>query len=223
VITNAEPLTPWQRQAIREGLCDQVRETYGMAEIAAAGSECVQGALHEWPEVGWIETLDDREDRPAADGETGRLVCTGLLNSDMPLIRYALGDRGRLETRAEPCGCGRRLPVFSALEGRSNDMLVAPDGRRVFWLNPVFYGTAIREAQIVQAEADALTVRLVPAPGFDARTKTAIEGRLIARMGNVRVKFEEHSAIPRGENGKFRPIVCDLPAAGRSAAGGAIA
>ncbi len=208
VVTNAEPLLPWQREAIAEGLCPEVKETYGMAEIAAAGSECVAGALHEWPEVGWIETWSDDEDRPARPEESGRLVCTGLLNGDMPLVRYAVGDRGRLAGPAAPCACGRSLPAFAALEGRSNDLLVAPDGRRVFWVNPVFYGLPIREAQIVQETRDALRVTIVPAPGFGAAHRTAMEERLRMRMGRVAVRFEECDAIPRGPNGKFRAVVC---------------
>jgi phenylacetate-CoA ligase len=213
VVTNAEPLLPWQREAIAEGLCPAVRETYGMAEIAAAGSECGAGALHEWPEVGWIETWRDDEDRPADAGETGRLVCTGLLNRDMPLVRYVVGDRGRVTESGASCACGRSLPVFSAIEGRSNDLLVAPDGRRVFWVNPVFYGLPICEAQIVQETRDALRVRIVPAPGFEPSHRTAVEERLRMRMGRVSVRVEECEEIPRGANGKFRAVVCRVDAA----------
>jgi phenylacetate-CoA ligase len=188
-----------------------------MAEIAAAGSECPRGVLHQWPDAGWVETWSDTEDRLAAPGETGRLVCTGLLNRDMPLVRYAVGDRGQTDSPASPCACGRRLPVFSAIEGRSNDLLVAPDGRRVFWVNPVFYGLAIREAQIVQETTDVLRVRVVPADGFGARQRAEIEERLRARMGAVRVVFEECEAIPRGPNGKFRAVVCRVATARGSA------
>lgn len=210
VITNAEPLLPWQREAIAEGLCPEVRETYGMAEIAAAGSECPEGALHEWPEAGWVETGRDDDDRPAGAGETGRFLCTGLLNFDMPLVRYAVGDRGRLAPGGS-CGCGRRLPAFAAIEGRSNDLLIAPDGRRVFWINPVFYGLPIREAQIVQESRDAVRVRLVAGSGFGAADRTAIEERLRMRLGRIGVTFEECDAIPRGPNGKFRAVVCRVP------------
>ena len=221
VITNAEPLLPWQREAIAEGLCPAVRETYGMAEIAAAGSECPEGALHEWPEVGWIETRRDDEDCSAEPGETGRLVSTGLLNSDMPLVRYAVGDRGRLAADAS-CACGRLLPVFSAIEGRSNDLLVAPDGRRVFWVNPVFYGLPIREAQIVQETRDGVRVRLVAGAGFGAADRSAIEERLRMRMGRIRVAFEECDAIPRGANGKFQAVVCRVPPEGPAPAAEAV-
>jgi hypothetical protein len=108
--------------------------------------------------------------------------------------------------------------VFAAIEGRSNDLLVAPDGRRVFWVNPVFYGLPIREAQIVQETAEVLRVRVVPADGFGPGQRAEIEERLRARMGSVRVVFEECAAIPRGPNGKFRAVVCRVPAADDRAA-----
>ena len=217
VVTNAEPLLPGQREAIAEGLCPAVRETYGMAEIAAAGSECAAGSLHAWPEVGWVETWKDDADRPAGPEETGRLVCTTLLNRDMPLVRYAVGDRGRAPAPGA-CRCGRRLPVFAAIEGRSNDLLIALDGRRVFWINPVFHGLPVREAQVVQEARDAIRVRYVPAPGFDGSGRRTIEERLRLRMGRVRVAFEECDRIPRGPNGKFRAVVCAIPEIGLAAA-----
>ena len=41
-----------------------------------------------------LEVLENN--MPVAEGEFGELVCTSLLNSDMPLIRYRVGDRGRV-------------------------------------------------------------------------------------------------------------------------------
>src|SRR5262249_38307570 len=49
-ITNAEPVFDYQRDAIAKAFNGAVRETYGMAEAVAAGSECHAGRLHLWPE-----------------------------------------------------------------------------------------------------------------------------------------------------------------------------
>lgn len=210
VITNAEPVHSWQRDLIQSTFGSRVVETYGMGEIVAAGSECSAGRLHLWPEVGMVEVVDDQTPDALDPGATGRLVCTGLLNHDMPLIRYLVGDRGSLAERDEPCACGRRLPTFSNLEGRSADMLFAPDGRRVFWLNPVFYELPIREAQIVQERLRHVRVRYVPAPGFSEAEGKLVIGRIRARMGDVDVELEAVEEIPRGPNGKFRPVVCHV-------------
>src|SRR5262249_51218839 len=135
---------------------------------------------------------------------------TGLVNDDMPLIRYVVGDRGSLPAGMAPCACGRLLPPMGPIEGRSNDMLVTPDGRRVFWLNPVFYGLPVQEAQIVQERRDLVRVIYVPGPGFTADTAKTIVERMRVRMGEVQVPMEQVGAIPRGPNGKFRAVVCHL-------------
>ena len=52
-------------------------------------------------------------------GEVGDIVCTGLLNRSMPLISYRLGNREALEAKEDLCACGRRLPTFARIEGRT--------------------------------------------------------------------------------------------------------
>lgn len=210
VITNAEPLLESQREEMRQGFGCEARETYGLAEIAAAASECAEGGLHLWPEAGWIETLSDDEDVPAPAGAAGRLICAGLLNADMPLIRYVSGDRLRQADKNASCPCGRQLPLIAGLEGRANDMLIARDGRSVYWLNPVFYGLPVSEAQIVQKSLDQIYVRYVPAAGFAPATEKTIADRLRARMGEVEVKLEQAQEIPRSHNGKFQAVVCEI-------------
>lgn len=198
-ITNAEPVFDYQREAIQRVFGCPVRETYGMAEIAAAASECEHGRLHLWPEAGIAEVVD------------GDLVCTGLFNPDMPLIRYRTGDRVTLDD-AGPCPCRRTLPVLASIEGRVDDVLYTAAGRRVGRLDPVFkQGIPIHEAQIVQEAIDLIRVRYVPAQGFGPATENVIAERLRDRAGPMRVEFESMTAIPRGANGKFRAVVCNLP------------
>ncbi|MDH4370061.1 MAG: AMP-binding protein [Nitrospira sp.] len=206
--SNAEPLYDYQRSAITEAFQCPVRETYGMGEIVVHASECTGGRLHLWPEVGWVEIMDDG--RIFADDRSGELVCTGLFNADMPFIRYRVGDRAKLQNGSSNCGCGRSLPEISRIEGRSNDVLIAPDGRRVYWINPVFYGLPVREAQIIQEESHRLRVRYVPATGWTHETKCSIIDRIRARMGAVEVGMEQVDAIPREVNGKFRAVVSKI-------------
>lgn len=209
VITNAEPVYAHQRQCIEDAFQCSLRETYGMSEIAAAASECERGRLHIWPEVGIIETLHGVE--PIAAGEPGDLVCTGLLNADMPLVRYRVGDRGRLAPTGTRCPCGRTLPILETVEGRFDDVLYTADGRQIGRLDPVFKaGLPIREAQIIQEAQDRVRVRYVPLPAFTPRDGELIAHRLKDRMGSVHVTLEPVSGIPRGANGKFRAVICAM-------------
>jgi phenylacetate-CoA ligase len=216
-ITNAEPLFAWQRDVIGRGLGCAVRETYGMAEIVAAASECPAGTLHLWPEVGHLELLDDDADVAAPPGAGGRVVSTGLLNADMPLVRYAVGDRAQL-AEPTPCACGRALPALARIEGRSSDLLLTADGRAVYWINPIFYGLPVVEAQVVQETLTRVRVRYVPGPGYTAADGRTIVARLCARFGQAEVMLEAVAQVPRGPNGKFRPVVCALTPEERASA-----
>jgi phenylacetate-CoA ligase len=202
VITNAEPVYDYQRQAISEAFQCPVRETYGMAETVAAASECEAGRLHLWPEAGWIETT-----------ATSDLISTGLLNADMPLVRYRAGDRLLLADPVSPCACGRTLPQIASIEGRIDDVLYTSDGRRIGRLDPVFKNQLpVREAQIIQESLTRVRVLYVPDEGFDRNAARSIVEKLQERMGNIEVLLEETREIPRGASGKFRAVICKLPA-----------
>jgi phenylacetate-coenzyme A ligase PaaK-like adenylate-forming protein len=211
-IGNAEPLLLWQRAAISAAFRCPVRETYGMAEIVCGASECSAGSLHLWPEAGVVEVLADDADREVSPGHSGRLVATGLLNETMPLIRYELGDRGSFDGAGDPCGCGRTLPRLLSVEGRTDDVLVTPDGRRVGRLDPVFKADLpIREAQVIQETIDRIRVRVVAAEGFDERHAREIRLRLRDRLGSdVQIAVETTDCIPRGSRGKFQAVVSKL-------------
>jgi phenylacetate-CoA ligase len=181
-----------------------------MAEIAAAASECEHGTLHLWPEVGHVEVVDG--DGPVGSGQVGDLVCTGLLNTDMPLVRYRLGDRGAVGSD-QLCACGRTLPALASVQGRTDDVLYTRDGRPIGRLDPVFKTELpLVEAQIVQERLDQVRVRYVPAPGFSPASGRALVSRIQDRMGDVEVVLEEVDRVPRTAQGKFRAVINNLPA-----------
>jgi phenylacetate-CoA ligase len=209
VITNAEPVFEYQRLVIEEAFECLLRESYGMAETVAAASECPAGKLHVWPEAGILEVLD--EGLPVPDGMSGELIATGLLNFDMPLIRYRVGDRITHSAAHSACVCGRTLPQLASVDGRLDDVLYTFDGRRIGRLDPIFKSNLpIREAQIVQEALDCVRVNYVPAANYTSAAGRSIVERLRARMGNVNVILEEVNEIPRGSNGKFRSVICNL-------------
>lgn len=208
-ISNAEPLLGFQRDLIGQAFGCEVRETYGMTETVAAAAECNFGALHLWPEVGYIEILRDGIPMPA--GSSGEIVSTGLLNADMPLIRYRVGDTAVLGAPSEYCACGRTLPLLRSVEGRNDDILFTADGRRIGRLDPVFKaGLHIREAQIIQESLDRVRIRFVPGPDYEDRYGRQMISRLCDRMGDIQVVLEPVDAVARGANGKFRAVVCAL-------------
>jgi phenylacetate-CoA ligase len=209
-LTNAEPVFAYQREAIEEAFQCSLRETYGMAEMVAAASECGEGHLHLWPEVAYLEVAKSDMGDTALCGD---LLGTGLLNANMPLIRYRVGDRVTLQGADDCCACGRRLPLLTSIEGRLDDMLFTKDGRRIGRLDPVFKAQLpVHEAQIVQETLDRIRVRYVPTADYTPAAGRSIANRLRSRIGNVQVVMEQMEELPRSANGKFRAVVCDLPA-----------
>lgn len=207
-ISNAEPLFDHQRRTIAAAFGCPTRATYGMAEIVSAGSECSCGFLHEWPEVGITEIVRDGGEERAAAGESGRMICTGLLNADMPLIRYDAGDRAACVESKVRCECGRLLPQLHDLEGRVDDVLVTPSGRHIGRLDPVFKADfCIREAQIIQETRETIRVLVVPASGYSDQDGNRITEALTRRVGDMDIVVERVEQIPRSAGGKFRAVV----------------
>jgi phenylacetate-CoA ligase len=221
-ITNAEPLLQHQRDAIAAAFRCPVRETYGMAEIVAAASECPSGRLHLWPELGHLEfegagaPLDGR----GRAGSPLELVATGLLNDAMPLVRYRVGDRATAASGTGACACGRTLPALAGVDGRADDVLYTVDGRAIGRLDPVFKSRLpLREAQIVQEGPAEFRVLYVPDPGFDGAAARLLASRLRERVGDVTITLERVERVPRDANGKFRSVVRRTPPHGGAGGG----
>ena len=211
VITNAEPVSGEQRSIIGRAFGCPVRETYGMAEIAAGAGECSSGKLHWWPDASVLEVQTDSGE-VLREGE-GALVATSLINRVMPLIRYKVGDRVRLSSQFELCECGRRLPILEAVEGRLDDLVVTPDGRQIGRLDPVFKGDfEMSQAQIAQVTVDELEVRYVSDASDTRNLEASVRRELLKRVGPMRVRFCRKHRIETGKNGKFRAVVNEVVA-----------
>ena len=210
VLTNAEPLYDYQRAAMQQAFNCPVRETYGLCEMVCAMSECEHGRLHLWSEAGVAELLDN-DDLPVKPGEAGKLVCTGLLNEAMPLIRYEVMDEARFAPPDYQCPCGRSLPVVEKVLGRLDDTIVTKDGRKLALLDIVFGAHLhIKEAQIVQESLDLVRVRVVPASGWSDADAHEIRAAMIERMGETEIRVEIVDEIERTFAGKLRVMVSKI-------------
>jgi phenylacetate-CoA ligase len=203
VFTGSESLLPHQRQALTEAFEAIVADQYGATEQCANMSECEHHVYHVDMEFGIVEFLPIE----GLPGNARRIVCTGLYNPVMPLIRYDIGDVALL--RDGPCTCGRASPTVEAIDGRIESYIVTPVGRRLGRLDFLFkYSRRIEEAQLVQDDADHVTVRIVRGEGYGTEDERQLMGDLRRYLGDViRIDLEPVAAIPREPNGKFRQIV----------------
>jgi phenylacetate-CoA ligase len=145
---------------------------------------------------------------------SGDIVATGLINTDMPLIRYRTQDTASIAGNEESCLCLRSLPIIKSLDGRSDDVLYTQDGKRIGRLDPVFKANLpVVEAQIIQESLNLFRVLIVPTDGYTWEAGQSIADLIKERIGEGEVHVETVSNIPRGTNGKFRAVVNNLPKA----------
>jgi len=124
----------------------------------------------------------------------------------VPFLRYRIGDVG---TRArQPCPCGRAGDSFFSIDGRIEDYVVTPDGRRIGRMDHVFKAQPlVAEAQLVQETIHALRVLVVPRPGFDASAEERLLTEIRSRVGTaLAVEIVRVDAIAREPNGKLRAV-----------------
>lgn len=208
VLTSAETLLSYQRECIKEQFTCRVLDCYGSSELAFWVGQCSEGSYHVCPEFGIVEILRNRE--PVGYGEVGHIVCTGLLNYAMPLIRYEVGDIAVFSSRR--CTCGRESSLLESIEGRIEDVVITPDGRKVGRLDSVFKNvTNVVEAQIVQEDEAHLIVNVVRSAGYTGRDSQAIRSALQERLGSkMDFRLDFVPSIPRTKAGKFRFVISHL-------------
>jgi phenylacetate-CoA ligase len=186
-------------------------DRYGLVELSDFAWECERrDGLHVSADTHLVEILGD-DGLPVPPGVPGRIVCTDLIARTMPMLRYETGDHGALAV--DPCPCGRTFPRLVGLTGRSADVVLLPDGRRLHW--PWFHETFARlegldRYQVIQEGRDRLRVRVAAAPGRHADVAGRIRQAMAAvAPSDLHVECEAWDGVhdPRE---KFRPVVSSL-------------
>ncbi len=210
VLCCAETLRDHHRATIEKILRCPVYDFYGQNERAAVISTCDRGRYHVHEEYSFVEFPDRRADR-SEPGQSVEVVTTTFHNMAMPLIRYQTGDLVTLDDGA-PCSCGRTYRTVEKIDGRLQDMVVAPDGRYLSSFEHAFYDApGVQMSQIVQETTAGIEVKIVPAEDFAAAHLDPLEVRLRSMIGDeMRIEFSVVDSIPPGENGKI-PFIISKP------------
>lgn len=162
VYATAANLTPAMRKTIETVFDCKVFNRYGCRDAGDLACECqFQQGLHINPMVCKIEIVD-ADGKPVPYGTEGEIVVTSLHNRAMPLIRYAVGDRGILNPPTL-CACGREWETLVKLCGRTNEVLHLRDGKR--FGGGVLYTAFehlphLKAYQIIQHSPEILEVRV---------------------------------------------------------------
>lgn len=185
--------------------------TYQTVETARLGFECeMRSGFHLNVDRSAVRVVDaDGRDLPP--GEVGEVVVSNLVNRATVLLNYRLGDLAALS--AEPCPCGRSLPLLAGLEGRVSEVVRGANGREVTGLtllNMLRDELAFAiENQIVHPAPGRVVLRVVPSEWVDLEARARrLEARCREELGagtQVETRFVER--IERTPAGKVLRMV----------------
>lgn len=208
VFSGAENLLDYQQDNISSWIDSPITDQYGLTEGNCNFSKCEYGYYHEDFEFCHLELIDTEE---LKDGSVrGRLIGTAFYNKALPLIRYDTGDIAIQAADSFNCECGRKSQVILSVEGRKDDYLVTPDGRRVMRFGYLFRDTfEALEVQIIQEKPSEVVFRAVLSgqgsiESFEKKVTELFEQYI---SNNMILKFDYVESIARSSNGKFKAVL----------------
>ena len=126
-IVTAEMLYSADKKLITENLGVRVINEYGISEIGLAGFDTLDDDLVLSEETIYYELVDMKNFTNLDDG-VGNIILTDLFNKAFPMIRYKVGDIGKIKS-TESNGPFRKK--FEKLYGRENDIIRLSNGRQL--------------------------------------------------------------------------------------------
>ena len=177
------PLTKQQRSTMQQAFGAPVYDQYGSTEVFYVAAECSQqNGLHILHDMVYVECVDENN-KPVPPNRLGKLLLTDLNNYAFPLIRYEIGDYGRLLERQ--CSCGIPFPLMDNVKGRQSSVIKTPSGNplNVAYLTTLFdeFPDHIRAYQFLQEEDYSVQLCYIPMNGKNVE---AIISKVISEMEN---------------------------------------
>jgi phenylacetate-CoA ligase len=213
--TTGETLYPEQRAVIEHVFAAPVANGYGSRDAGFIAHQCPLGSLHLSAEHIVVELIDEAG-HVVKPGEKGEIVVTHLATDDFPFIRYRTGDMAVMGT--EPCDCGRGLPVFREVFGRSTDFVRTRSGNTMHALALIYEvrdKPGVRAFKFVQDADYSLDLQLVAGPELTVEVESSIRAGILRRMGEgTELTIRRVDEIPPEKSGKYRYVVSKAPSPG---------
>ena len=198
-------VSPVMREVIQQGFSGEYREDYGSSELRGMACDCDRrNGLHIFMDLFLIEVV--RGGRPAQDGEPGQIVVTDLCNRAMPLIRYQIGDVGRLTQ--QPCGCGRSTPRLF-IDGRLEDTVVNSSGEIITSdqvTDLVCRHNWVNAFQLLEQQPGRFNLLVVPNGARQPDVEALIHQLEVLLDDDVEVKPFIVNCIKAETGGKYRAV-----------------
>lgn len=195
ILTSSETLSEEDRKLIEDYFKCPVVDHYGCTEMAVSAFS--KGSKY------LVSPMYSKVEFVSIGSGIYRVLVTGLLNFCMPLIRYDIGDVIYARNPKNPY-------VFDRVEGRLDDLIITPEGRRVGRLDPAYKGiSGIEVAQVVQHSLESIEIKIVLS---QSGLKYFDENKLIDNFRNrtsknISFRISYQDSIPKNPNGKFKSVV----------------
>lgn len=227
-LTAGAPLTSTTRRFIKQNWGANVFDSFGATEVGSLGGECQEhNGIHIFPDLAYIEILNQETGKLVPEGEIGELVVTTLQNRATPLFRYRLDDLATLST--EPCPCGRTAPKIW-FKGRTNNTVFL-DSHKIYdyQIEEVLqnikelstnYNLRIKKDKkkdILEYTVEVIDGNNINNRRLKSRLKNALENISITHKQGVNegrfvvtVNLVEYTSLPKNNRGKLENQVIDL-------------
>jgi phenylacetate-CoA ligase len=214
IATWGDNLYAHYRKKIEQKFGCRVTDTYGCGEGIQVAAQCPDGHGHYhlfMPHV--IVEIVDGNDQPVKRGESGNILLTRLEPGAMPLIRYKVGDVGRMPEEIH-CPCGRGFEILASIDGRDSDFIYTPNGNKliVHFFTGIFeYYTEIDDFMVIQERIDCIRILLVINAKFN---ETVIERlkKQISEKGDkdLDIEFEIVNTLEYPKTGKRKFVMSKI-------------
>ncbi len=210
VVLTGEEATSDHVAQVRQAFGCAVAAEYGNREVGLIAHECPRGRLHVVSPHIHLDAAS--QGQTLAAGRCGDVICTTLNTRAQPFIRYRVGDVGRLETEA--CPCGLPFPLMRLEGGKITGFIALPGGRLCHGAitSHILRGEdGIVAYKTHQHTLNEFEVFLVVDDQFDPGTTERVRQRYRRLFGprvNVTCRIVEN--IPPDPSGKRRYVISDV-------------
>ncbi|WP_339609689.1 phenylacetate--CoA ligase family protein, partial [uncultured Planktosalinus sp.] len=179
---------------------------YGASELDLIAYTDAQNDFVVNAETLFVEILDENN-HPVALGEQGRIVITSLYNKAHPFIRYDIGDWGSFSK----AGTARK-PILKSLIGRTNDIAILPNGKKVPGLTFYYVTKKIIEEEsnvtefvVVQIKKNSFEIKYTSRIPLNDKEEKAIRKALETYIGSgLNLNIKRVEILKRNRRGKLK-------------------
>ena len=204
--STSEYLSNETREHIERIFKCKVYDRYGCREVGNIAHEChLHNGLHiNWQSV-YVEIIN-KGAYPGIGSEYGDIVLSSLKNKGMPLLRYNVGDIGKINELK--CNCGIENHRIFLAGARSGDLLLSNDGSLVSptALTIIYRDlVGIEKIQFVQESLSYTKLNIVKNHNYTDEVSTILKNRVKKVLGrNTEINLHFVENIEREQSGKYR-------------------